>query len=159
MSNFDSSSVTNMNSIFSGCNGLVALYLSNLNLDRIETATNMFQNTENLKYIKLNVISNNVTNTETMVKILNDELNNRNLIVCQNKNLLANSNFKYCCCDFNIEKEKCLTNNYIKIKYNTDGNYENGFGNDIRRNISFIYKENSFFLADENLSYEKKMIL
>ena len=155
-SNFDSSSLSNMNSIFSGCSGLVAL--CNLKVWGIETVTYMFQDTENLKYIKLNDI-NSESIPETVTEMLNNELNNKNVIVCQNQKIITNSNLKYICCDFDIEKKKCQNNNYIKIKYNNAGNYRNGFGNSIRPNISFIYKGDTMFQTDEPFSFEKNDII
>ena len=115
-----------MNSIFSGCQKLVALDMSNVNLENIEEAEAMFNNIANLKYINLN---NTKINNEIKSKLNESELIELNLIVCQNEEILSNTSkkYKFICCDYNFEKKKCQSNNYIIAKYKAQTKYDSGY--------------------------------
>ena len=115
-----------MNSIFSGCQQLVALDMSNANLENIEEAEVMFNNIANLKYINLN---NTKINNEIKSRLNENELNELNLIVCQSEEILSynNEKYKYICCDYNFEKKKCQSNNYIIAKYKAQTKYDSGY--------------------------------
>jgi len=159
LSHFDTSLVNNMNSIFSGCKELVFLEMSNLNLKNIEKAEDMFNNIANLKYIILN---NTKINNEFKSKLNYSELSELNLIVCQSEEILfyTYENYKFICCDYNIERKKCQSNNYIIAKYKTQTNYNNGFLNEYRKGINFINNgkstlgPNDSFIIEENIEIE-----
>ena len=58
LSHFDSSLLTNMDNSFSGCSGLMALNISNLNFEKLNSADELLQLFDNLK-IYLNYLLNN----------------------------------------------------------------------------------------------------
>ena len=53
LSNFDTSLVKNMCSMFKNCNNLKIIDISSFNLGKIEDVSSMFENVSNLKYINL----------------------------------------------------------------------------------------------------------
>ena len=134
LSHFDSSLITNIDKLFSGCQELLALDLSNLNLKNIESSNDVFKDIQKLSYINTHNISNiNNANLDAILKL--------NLIVCQRDTILESDNFKYICCDFNLEQKMCHSNNYITVKYIPNSNYSFGFKNTESKDI-----ENSGFV-------------
>ena len=144
LSHFDSYFVTKMDSMFSGCTGLMALDMSNINLENIESSENMFNNIAKLNFI-------NLTNIQNIDKINMDAIKNLKLLVCPNNKVLSSENFIYFCCRFNLEQKKCRTNNSIIVKYNKETNYKNGFQNDQRRGIHYIINNDLIFNSTDPL--------
>ena len=144
--------MTNIDKLFSGCQELLALDLSNLNLKNIENSNNVFTDVKQLSYI-------NAYNVSNLNKANFDAISSLNLIVCQSDMILKSENFKYICYDFNLEQKKCHSNNYITVKYMSDANYQSGFKNGVssylgpfeRKGINYIIKGKSIFKDDEPL--------
>ena len=91
---------------------------------------------------------------------------NLTLIVCQNDMFLNSTDYKYICCDFNLELKRCHSNNYIIAKYNGTVEYTYGFKNvsfslelplqlgqlgASRDGINYIIYENDIYTTDEKL--------
>ena len=160
LSHFDSSLVTNIDNLFSDCQELLALDISNFNSKNIKTSSAVFNNNKKLKYIKLY----NITNLNNVdIK----ELINKNLVVCQNNMILQSENLKYICCDFNLELERCHSNNYIRAKYGSNVTFTYGFkyftnsGKEHlgKKGVNYIIEGNSIFRGDEPLLiYENETI-
>ena len=110
LSHFDSSLVTNIEKMFSECQELLALDISNFNFEKIENSNDIFNGLTNLTYI-------NLFNSKNINNINISELMNLTLIVCQNDMFLNSTDYKYICCDFNLELKRCHSNNYIIAKY------------------------------------------
>ena len=157
-SHFDSSSVNNIDNIFSGCQNLLAVDMSNFNLENIKSSKDTFKDTENLKYISFNGVANYIAN------LSNIDLNGikeLNLTICQTEKILEFDNFKNICCEFNLELEMCHSNNYITVKYKESSVYDNGYKNEPgiflnpeRSGVNYIIKGNSLFSGDEPLTIE-----
>ena len=131
---FDTSSVTNMNFMFSKCSSLQTLYLSNLNTSSVTGMTwmfagctslkyliisnfdctkagnsisDIFKNVNNLEYIDIyNIKYPNSADFENAIGVLNNKVN---LIVCQNNKIINNPNAIYKCC--NIIDDILVCNN------------------------------------------------
>jgi len=146
LSNFNTSNVRYMVYIFNGCSSLKYLDMSGLNLNQASLDFS-FTNCNNLRYINLE----NITFTSRVRYGLSALNNINNLIVCQNSGLITSSNAKNICCDYNIEIDLCQSSNYIILNYLLDSNYTNGFKNNYRNNISFIINDNFTKLDTDDL--------
>ena len=134
--------VTNMSNLFYNCTNLTVLYISEFNILTNTVTENMFYNVNNLKYL-------GIDNIEDVNKIITDSpLNSINdLIVCQSEKLIENSGARnICCSSYVMEKELCISDNYIIVTFNESSNfvYDSGFkvGSEFRKRISFIMKDN-----------------
>ena len=144
LSNFDSSSVTNMNSMFSGCTGLMALDMRNMNLENIANSENIFKDITNLRFINVKEIKN-------IEKIDTSVLENLKLLVCNNSEVFNSINSIYYCCEFDLEEKKCHTNNYIRVKYNQNKEYNSGF----QKGATYILYKGSIFKSTDNLNIQE----
>ena len=156
LSDINSSSLTNINGTFYGCTSLKYININNLDLTKVEEASSMFYNVKNLKYIGIY----NIKLNDIVKKEIQDisKLNDSDIIVCQNDNIIINSNYNNLCCDFNIEKNECDCLNNIKVYYDERIEYENGFlidGINSRNNILFIFNDNKIYKANEKLIIQK----
>ena len=133
-SGLDASLITDMSSMFKGLNSLILLDLGNFNMEKVSLANNMFSEFENLKYINLYGAKN--TGNYITGSILN---NMNNLTICQKDNIITNQNANYNCCYFDIVEKKCKEN-YIAVYYGKDVEYKNGFQNQGRNNIDFVFE-------------------
>ena len=94
----------------------------------------MFAGMNNLKYLRLYDIDD-----EMKIIISNSRLNEINdLFVCQDDNIINNSNAYNICCSFNIETDGCESDNQIILYFNQDSYYKNGFKNDFREKIDYL---------------------
>ena len=122
--NFDTSKVTNMQSMFSGCESLKSLDLSNFNTDKVTDMSNMFNGCKSLENLKLgdNFKSDKVTTVKSMFNMCNNlvELDfnkfniNKFTQVKQRRNLISgcNSLIKIVCCnELNDSLAKHFSNN------------------------------------------------
>ena len=118
LSALKSTLLTDIGSMFCGCTSLEYLNLQGFKISNVEVFSYMFYNVINLRYINIyDVEDNNIFLNELRGQYgLND---NKNLMVCQNKDLLTNAKYQYKCCEYMIEKKICKTT-YIKAKYNQD---------------------------------------
>jgi len=146
LTHFDSSLVTNMYSLFSGCKELLFLDMSYIDLGKIENATYMFNDNGNLKLIYFQYVKN-----VNKGKYDFSSLNAPKVVVCQadtgrNFPSLANK-FQFICSGYIIENKKLIytSNNYISIKYKAQSYYIAGFENYFRQNVKFITYENTVF--------------
>ena len=176
LSNFVSSKVVNMNSMFYGCNSILSIDLRNFNTTKVTDMSNLFYNCTNLQVLYMNdfkILENtatenmfyNVNNLEYLgidhvedinKAITGSPLNSINdLIVCQSEKLITNSGARNICCIYDREKDLCISDNYIIVNYNesSDFTYDSGFkvGSDFRKRISFIIKDNVMFASEEKL--------
>ena len=134
LSSFDTSLVTNINSMFNECESLIYLDISNFNLENIKLFNSVFTGLDNLQYLNLYYIKNSDE------YITNSELNElEDVTVCQKDYLVTNENATYKCCYYDIEKKKCINDNFALIYYGQEVNYARGFGNYYRKGkIDFI---------------------
>ena len=118
LSALKSTLLTDIGSMFCGCTSLEYLNLQGFKISNVEVFSYMFYNVINLRYINIyDVEDNNIFLNELRGQYgLND---NKNLMVCQNKDLLTNAKYQYKCCEYMIEK-KIRKTTYIKAKYNQD---------------------------------------
>jgi len=176
LSNFVSSKVVKMNSMFYGCNSILSIDLRNFNTTKVTDMSNLFYNCSNLQILYMNdfkILENtatenmfyNVNNLEYLgidhvedinKAITGSPLNSiNNLIVCQSEKLITNSGARNICCIYDREKKLCISDNYIIVNYNesSDFTYDSGFkvGSDFRKRISFIIKGNVMFASEEKL--------
>ena len=138
LSNFDTSLVTNMNSMFSGCQALEYLDISKFNMIITSTAENMFHNVINLKYLNLYHVQNSYES------ITRSDLNGiNNLVVCQSENIITNEQAQKICCYYNILDQNCEAQNHIIVFFENEAQYttDAGFLNEYRNGISFIIYE------------------
>ena len=145
--------VTNMSNLFYNCTNLTVLYISEFNILTNTVTENMFYNVNNLKYL-------GIDNVEDVNKIITDSpLNSLNdLIFCQSEKLIENSGARnICCSSYVMEKELCISDNYIIVTFNESSNfvYDSGFkvGSDYRTNrIKFIMKGNIMIGPEQKLN-------
>ena len=104
LSNFITSSVTDMSKMFYNCNSLNVLDISNFDMRGIDsdTSEDMFENMDQLKYLNIyNLQDNNI--------ISRSALSNKNdLISCQKND--NNQMTVSICCDYNIGEGICEEN-------------------------------------------------
>ena len=176
LSAFETSPVTNMSSMFYGCSSILSIDLRNLNTTNVVDMSNMFYNCTNLEVLHISEfkISEN-TVTESMFYNVNNlkylgidhvedankiitgsSLNSINdLIVCQSEKLIENPTARNICCTYDLEKELCISDNYVIVNFNetSDFTYESGFkkGNEFRKIVSFIMKDNVMFGPEQKL--------
>ena len=88
-----------MNSFFTNCNGIKALYMYGIDLASVIASSDFFKGITSLIYL-------NIYNTElgdnlkqTLINYFNDDYG-QNLIVCQSEEILTVTKFEYKCCDF-----------------------------------------------------------
>ena len=150
---FNTSSVTDMSKMFSNCNNLVFIDISNFKMQSVTKYDDMFKGDfQNTIYVDL-------YNVEDPKEIITySDLNKVNkLNVCQKEDLIKNENAKTTCCYYDFDNKKCTdgNNNLFKITFKTDVNYMNGFGSNIREQISYIFDEvgNRIFQKNENLTF------
>ena len=165
-SNFISSSVTDISSLFKGCTSLKVVDMSNFDFKSIEQSSSLFSDANNLKYIILNDIQNYDENKLNLEQELNGI---STLIVCQKDEIIKNNGYKYICCNYNIKNEECEYENSISLKFSEEAEYPNGFSyqtlgdiNEIRKNNNFIiYLNDKKYEANEELVISKnsKLIL
>lgn len=152
LTHFDSSLVTNMYFLFSGCKELLFLDMSYIDLGKIQNATKMFNDNGKLKLIYFQYVKN-----VNKGKYYFSSLNTPKVAVCQGEtsrnfpSLLPK--FKFICSGYIIENKTLIyaSNNYISIKYKAQSYYISGFENYFRSNIKFITYENTIFSELMNL--------
>ena len=153
LSYLDFSSCTDISSMLLKCISLKVLDMSSVDLKKVKQYSDMFSKVD-LRYI-------NLYNTKNFSP---DEFINKmkNLTVCQAENILNNTNYQYKCCYFNITSDECEITNFIKIYYEEDAIYTNGFGlidkidnkeNDINQ---FRKDRDSYFIIYKNYKTELK---
>ena len=165
LSHFNSSLIKSMNNTFSGCSELIALDMSNMDLENLNSTDNIFESFENLKYIYIN-LKNTILNNNTIITFSGELKNKTKLIPCHNN---ADLEVPSVCCDFDIELGRCQqTNNYIvlvltyplqylmSLPNGISPGYENGFMNnkDERKSISFVNYKNSTYRYDSPLYFD-----
>ena len=136
-------------------------------MKKIENSDSAFNNLKNLRYINLYGVQN--LNIEYMSGLIN-----KTLIVCQDNDYLIYNNSKSICCDFNLELEKCYSNNYIKVTYIQNNGYTpyfQGFkkasnpkgsgyvDSPARDGINFILMGDSIYTKDEPLKIDQDNII
>jgi surface protein len=109
--------------MFSGCESLKFLDISNFNMEKITKGESMFNGIKNLKYVNLYNIpkSYNFINESGLDKI-------ENLTVCQKQKIISSENITENCCYYDLNTNECSTStNYIIIFYGDTAEYPNGF--------------------------------
>ena len=146
MSHFSNAKVTSLNNFCSGCGSLKLLDISGIDLsDATSSISNAFSQLYNLKYL-------NIKNS-TISKELLEQIPKKNLIVCQDGNLIEDDNIINDCCDPNKDLEECHTSNHIIIYYSKECNSNLGNGLDIDPTYDYLDKIKFIYLY--NKKYEK----
>ena len=140
ISNFDTSMVTHINSMFSNCNSLKVLDISSFDMKKVDKYDNMFLGV-NLRYLNLYEVKN--------FKVVTPLNSMNNLTVCQKETILSNESYARNCCYFDISADKCISSNFILVKYGKETTYEKGFSNFQRENSG------SYFII--NRDYNKRL--
>ena len=156
LSNFNKSKITDTSFMFSNCSSLVFLDISNFDMTNIKNHTSMFNDINpKLKYL-------NVYNTNKPDIFLDSSLNKINdLFVCQNSEIISNTNSHNVCCTYNLELEKCEVTSYIELYYNKNVSYKTGFKNAYRKSLSNIINDGTFIfdIKEFNVSAGTKVEL
>ena len=141
-----------MSSMFKGLNSLILLDLVNLNMEKVSSAENMFSELPNLLYVNFYGAKN--TGNYITESVLN---NMDSLTICQKDNIITNQNANYNCCYFDIDNKKCKEN-YIKVYNGIDVEYKNGFQNEGRKDILFVFdlKKNLKLELNKEFTVEKE---
>ena len=117
-------------------------------MDKIITAHTIFKDNDNLKYINLLKVRDSYTN------ITESEINKKDdLIVCQNDNIIINTNAIYKCCYYNTENDECESAHYMMLFYQNETIYKSGFSLVTNNNTNFEFRKNKEFLV----IYRKKI--
>ena len=103
LSNFDTSSTSDMNYMFYQCDSLNFLDISNFNMINCYSYDNLFSNINNIRYINLYNFQNDKILSQVFSRTNND------LYVCQKDNIITNSR-AYNCCDYNFVYDVCNSN-------------------------------------------------
>jgi surface protein len=152
LSNFNTSLVTNMDSMFKGCKALKFLDIYSFDMKSVTSADNIIDDLENLKYI-------NIYHVENSGEYLNiNNLNIEDLKVCQKEKIFsmkkengetgASKEIPIIekCCYYDLKSDDCEpeTTNFIVIYYGTNTEYSDGtgFAKDFRKGIEFIIINN-----------------
>ena len=153
LSSFDTSKVTILFLMFGNCSSLMSVDMSNFNFYNVEYKwkDNFFIDCGNLKYLNIKNIRYSPLD-ENINSYLVNGLTERDLTVCQSFDLIEGSKIKNLCCDFNIQKERCDSSNYILLYYNKSVKY-NSFQNEYRNQINFIiYNDSEYLINEINIS-------
>ena len=169
-SHFDSSLITDMKSLFSGCSSLQKLDLRNFLLNSETSMENMFSGCDNLKYLDIsgfNITSYDILNRLSSLKFINiykaqnydiNAINNitEDLNICQKEKSIQNLDIENKCGYFNIDKSEFDSTNLIIIYFNENVKYKSGFvsGIESRNNIEFLINGDKIN-AHESLSINK----
>ena len=151
LSKLNSSLITNTNRMFCGCESLLYINMNNLDLSHVDNATYMFYNMKEINYLEIKGLKV----SEKIEDKLNGEygLNDKeNLIVCKNEENLSIGKYESICCKYDIELKK--SGNYIICKYKETTEYENGFQNEYRTNVSHIINKNAIVNPNEKFIIE-----
>lgn len=150
---FNTSLVNNMSKMFAGCESLKVLDISKFNMENIEDTNSIFMKVTNLKYLNIFNVEN------TYIYLTNSEIKDiHNLIICQQNNIITNSDAINQCCFYNIEKDSCESTNYMILYFSGNNFYESGFASPLineenfvnpREKISFIIIGNNRLTKDE----------
>ena len=138
-STFNAPNLMYANKMFAGCNRLMILDLSNLLLPKLITAKNIFYYAYNLGY----VILNNLLFSGVLIERLREAAKG-NLIICQMIPIIIDDYVNNFCCNYNIDRNRCYSENYIIIHFNRNINYNNGFYNGYRKRVRFLTSNRSF---------------
>ena len=169
-SHFDSSLITDTNSLFYGCSSLLKLDLSNFITNPETSMENMFSGCDNLKYLDIsgfNINSYDILNGLSNLTFINlykaqnyeiNAINNitKNLSICQKEK--RNLDIENKCGYYNIDTGEFDSTNLIIIYFNKDVEYKSGFSSGIenRNNIEFLINGNDDKInANESLSIKK----
>ena len=126
-----------MHDMFYGFKQLKLVDLYGIKMDKIITAYNIFKNNDNLKYINLLKVK------DSYINITESEINRKgDLIICQNDNIIINTNAIYKCCYYNTENDLCESDHYMILFYQNETIYKSGFSSitnkEFRNNIEFL---------------------
>ena len=114
LSNFNTAVVTNMEGLFQLCEQLQSLDISNFNTTLATNVKYMFNGLNSIKYINIYNIKDDNKLTSVLSQYLNKNIT-RNIIICQNQQIINNTN-SITSCDYN---------NYIIVKYSKETKYTN----------------------------------
>jgi surface protein len=156
LSNFITTSVTDVINMFNNCTSLVVLDISNFDFTKIDTeenSANLFDQLNNLKYLNIKNVN------EGEYSFPNSPLNSiSNLRVCQSKSLITNTEAINICCDFDITTSDCKSSqdddeNYIIVHFSSECSYgDGGFVGSTTGNIRDTYVKN---IVIGGTTYEK----
>ena len=155
LSNLKASKLQSLESVFEGCGNLEVLDLSNFGADHINTISSLFSEATKLRYLNIKGASLSDVIMDAITNKLDAKLN----IICKDKdNPFARGNSINTCCDFGAEMAKCESSNYIKVFYGDSKTYTGGFApydkdeGRKKSDISFIIHDNSILLSTEDFT-------
>ena len=102
----------------------------------------------NLKYLNIFNVEN------TYIYLTNSEIKDiHNLIICQQNNIITNSDAINQCCFYNIEKDSCESTNYMILYFSGNNFYESGFASPLINEENFVNPREkiSFIIIGNNL--------
>ena len=137
LSNFNTSSVLVMDGIFYGCDSLNYLDISNFDLGNCYSYSNIFSNNNRIQYINMY----NFKNYKNISMIFNEI--NHHFFVCQKDDIIKNPKAQNCC-NYNFEENKCNSAVDIFLSNESINNQTNfgflGINNNSNDEIFFIQK-------------------
>ena len=125
ISKIPTSSVINTNSMFYGCLSLILIDMSNLNLEKVKEAEFMFYGLPALEYL----ILNEGLYSDPIKEQIVEDLSDKSLIICSDNKI--DGNFEYLCCNYSLESHGCeKAPNYMIVYYGSDHLYTKGYKTD-----------------------------
>ena len=70
-----------------------------------------------------------------------------NLTICQKDDIIINPNATYKCCYYNIENDKCKSNNYMIFFFQNETIYKYGFLSNTNNNTNISFRDYIEFLV------------
>ena len=183
LSNFDTSKVTNMDNMFYNLQNLEVLDLSNFYISSTVSMNSFINQTFAIKVLNLSrayLLEISESKTEYMISNLRYMKNvdissaqvndffinkfnmymttkNKNVSLCYNNDMSLISridqNLKLCC-EYDLETDICDSSNYIKAYFESNVEYNDGFGNDYRINIGYLKYEDSEYTRKNTITIE-----
>ena len=167
LSNFQSS-VSNLQSFFSGCANLEAAFLSRSTTLEIDYWNDIFSGCNNLKILDISFLKFtpedgdsfgidsktleylDITGTTLPYSIISEFKAIDNLTICQGgSSLIIKSNYRYSCCDYKDGDGTCEADNYMKISLN-----ENAYTQDTQDGeTGEVYYEFNFSNYKESIRF------
>ena len=156
--NFNTSSATDMSNMFQGCIKLKSLNLSGFNTSSVKKMDYMFNNMTSLTFLNLtNFDTSSVTDMNYM---FSDSKSLNNLQYIDISNMTENELIKEKLSSLNSNTDllicikMCYTNNYITVQFGEKTKYD-GFGSDYRDGVIYIKYNDTLYLKNESFTIEQ----
>ena len=161
LSRLDTSKVTTFIYMFEKCHNLIAADVSNINIKGIFSSdsrmNSFFKTYGRLKYLRIQKVQ--YINVQVLDSFFSG-LENIDLVVWEDRNYVEpSSKVRILCCNFNITKKICESDNSIRIYFSKSVKYKN-FMNKFREKINYItYNDNELIKDEINISPGAKLEL